>query len=62
MTSRQLDRVGTAVLLGAEVAIIGLTEDRDLASRAITSAVVWSQTFKVVFSSAKTRERTYHDA
>jgi hypothetical protein len=46
MTSRQLGRRGTTVLLGADEAVIGLSEDRGLASRAIASAVILGQIFK----------------
>ena len=49
MTSRQLGRIGTTVLLGADEAVIGLTEDRGLASRAMASAVIWGQIFKLYF-------------
>ena len=60
MTSCQLGRIGTTVLLGAEYAVTGLTEDGGLASRAIASAMIRGQIFKVVFSSARSEHTMAH--
>jgi hypothetical protein len=47
-------------LLGADEAVIGLSEDRGLASRAIASAVIWVRSSKVVFSSVRSEHTMAH--
>jgi hypothetical protein len=60
MTSRQLGRRGTTVLLGADEAVVGFSEDRGVASWAIASAVILGQIFKVVLSSARSEHTMAH--